>query len=121
VRRHALGRQARRGQPLLGLRDPKEAPWRRLAVQLWAESLSNPTLRREALFGVEQAVRALSRMIRKAQKEGRWPGHLSPASAALVLTAILQGFSLQLAWDDSIDVPSFAAALRIMIEPSAPV
>ena len=65
------------------------------------------------------SVEALSRMIRKAQKEGRWPGHLSPASAARVLIAILQGFSLQLAWDDTIDVPSFAVALRIMIEPPA--
>jgi hypothetical protein len=46
---------------------------------------------------------------------------LSPASAVRVLIAILQGFSLQLAWDDSIDVPSFAAALRIMIEPPAAV
>ena len=62
---------------MLRLRDPKETLRRRLAVQLWAEGLSNPDLRREALFGVEQAVRAMSRMIREAQKEGRWPGHLS--------------------------------------------
>ena len=27
---------------VLGLRDPQEKIWRRLAVQLWAESLSNP-------------------------------------------------------------------------------
>src|SRR4051812_19303714 len=29
---------------VLRLRDPKEALWRRLAVQLWAESLANPAL-----------------------------------------------------------------------------
>jgi hypothetical protein len=55
------------------------------------------------------------------RRKRRWPHHLSPASAVRVLIAILQGFSLQLAWDDSIDVPSFAAALRIMIEPPAAV
>jgi AcrR family transcriptional regulator len=106
---------------VLGLRDPKEKLWRRLAVQLWAESLSNPTLKRETLFGVKQAIEALSRLIRKAQKEGRWPRHLNPASAARVMIAILQGISLQLAWDDKIDIASFASALQIMIEPAAAV
>jgi hypothetical protein len=35
------------------------------------------------------------------------------------LIAILQGISLQLAWDDNIDIASFASALRIMIDPPA--
>jgi AcrR family transcriptional regulator len=105
---------------VLGLRDPQEKKWRRLAVQLWAESLSKPRLRREALGGVTQAIEVLSPMIGKAQREGRWPGHLDPQSAARVMIAILQGISLQLAWDDTIDIASFAAALRIMIDPPAP-
>jgi AcrR family transcriptional regulator len=104
---------------VLGLRDPLEKRWRRLAVQLWAESLSNPRLKREALAGVGQAVEILSPMIRKAQREGRWPRHLDPESAARVMVAVLQGISLQLAWDDTIDIPSFASALRIMIDPRA--
>jgi AcrR family transcriptional regulator len=102
---------------VLGLRDPQEKTWRRLAVQLWAESLSNPKLKREALAGVSQAVEILSPMIRAAQREGRWPRHLDPQSAARVMVAVLQGISLQLAWDDSIDIAGFAAALRIMIDP----
>jgi AcrR family transcriptional regulator len=104
---------------VLGLRDPEEKRWRKLAVQLWAESLSNPRLKREALAGVSQAVEILSPMIRKAQREGRWPRHLDPESAARVMVAVLQGVSLQLAWDDTIDIPSFASALRIMIDPPA--
>ena len=104
---------------VLSLRDPLEKRWRRLAVQLWAESLSNPRLKREALGGVTQAIKVLSPMIGKAQREGRWPGHLNPESAARVMIAILQGISLQLAWDDNIDIASFAAALRIMIDPPA--
>jgi TetR/AcrR family transcriptional regulator, transcriptional repressor of aconitase len=104
---------------VLGLRDPQEKRWRRLAVQLWAESLSNPQLRREALGGVTQAIEVLSPMIGKAQREGRWPDHLDPQSAARVMIAILQGISLQLAWEDTIDIASFAAALRIMIDPPA--
>jgi AcrR family transcriptional regulator len=104
---------------VLGLRDPLERKWRRLAVQLWAESLSNPRLKREALAGVTQAIEVLSPMIGKAQREGRWPAHLDPDSAARVLIAILQGISLQLAWDDSIDIARFASTLRIMIDPQA--
>jgi TetR/AcrR family transcriptional regulator, transcriptional repressor of aconitase len=104
-------------QFVLGLHDPKELLWRRLAVQLWAESLSNPALKREAVFGVEQAIKALSGMIRKAQRQQRWPSGLHPASAARVLISILQGLSLQLAWEDSIDISKFAAALQIMLQP----
>jgi AcrR family transcriptional regulator len=104
---------------VLGLRDPQEKRWRRLAVQLWAESLSSPGLRREALGGVTQAIEVLSPMIRKAQRAGRWPRHLNPESAARVMIAILQGISLQLAWDDTVDIASFASALRIMIDPPA--
>jgi AcrR family transcriptional regulator len=104
---------------VLGLRDPQERKWRRLAVQLWAESLSNPRLKREALAGVTQAIEVLSPMIGKAQREERWPAHLDPDSAARVLIAILQGISLQLAWDDSIDIARFASTLRIMIDPQA--
>ena len=102
---------------VLGLRNPQEKKWRRLAVQLWAESLSNPRLKREALDGVTQAIEVLAPMIGKAQREARWPSHLDPKSAARVLIAILQGISLQLAWDDNIDIASFASALRIMIDP----
>jgi AcrR family transcriptional regulator len=104
---------------VLGLRDAQERKWRRLAVQLWAESLSNPRLKREALTGVTQAIEVLSPMISKAQREGRWPSHLDPVSAARVLIAVLQGISLQLAWDDSIDLARFATTLRIMIDPQA--
>ena len=104
---------------VLGLRDPAEQRWRRLAVQLWAESLSNPRLRREALAGVTQAIDALSPLVGKAQADGRWPAHLDPRSAARVMISILQGISLQLAWDSSIDMASFASALRIMIDPPA--
>jgi len=104
---------------VLGLRDLQERKWRRLAVQLWAESLSNPRLKREALGGVTQAIELLSPVIDKAQREGRWPAHLDPSSAARVLIAILQGVSLQLAWDDNIDIARFASTLRIMIDPPA--
>lgn len=104
---------------VLGLRDLQERKWRRLAVQLWAESLANVRLKREALDGVTQAIELLSPMIGKAQREGRWPAHLDPASAARVLIAILQGISLQLAWDDAIDIARFASTLRIMIDPPA--
>ena len=58
-------------------------------------------------------------MTAKAQAAGRWPAHLDPDSAARVLISILQGISLQLAWDDSIDIARFASTLRIMIDPQA--
>ena len=104
---------------VLELRNPAERRWRHLAVQLWAESLSNPRLKREALGGVSQAVDVLSRMIAQAQRRGSWPKHLDPAYAARVMIAILQGISLQRAWDDRVDVERFAAALRMMLDPAS--
>lgn len=103
---------------VLALRDPDEKLWRRLAVQLWAESLSDRDLKREALGGVAQGVEVLSALIKAAQQQKRWPAELDPASAARVMIAILQGISLQLAWDDNVDIVNFAAALRIMINPA---
>src|SRR5215831_13649313 len=103
---------------VLALRNPGEERWRQLAVQLWAESLSNRRLKREALLGVSQGVDVLSGMIRQAQQRGRWPSRIDPASAARVMIAILQGISLQLAWDERIDIDQFAVALRGLIDPS---
>jgi TetR/AcrR family transcriptional regulator, transcriptional repressor of aconitase len=102
---------------VLELRNPKERRWRHLAVQLWAESLSNPRLKREALAGVTQAVDVLAPMIAQAQRQGRWPQHLDPPSAARVMIAVLQGISLQLAWDERVNIERFAIALRIMLDP----
>jgi len=104
---------------VLELRNPAERRWRHLAVQLWAESLSNPRLKREALGGVSQAVDVLSRMIAQAQSRGSWPKHLDPASAARVMIAILQGISLQRAWDERVDIERFAVALRTMLDPAS--
>jgi TetR/AcrR family transcriptional regulator, transcriptional repressor of aconitase len=104
---------------VLELRNPAERRWRHLAVQLWAESLSNPRLKREALGGVSQAVDVLSRMIAQAQSRGSWPKHLDPASAARVMIAILQGISLQRAWDERVDIERFAVALRMMLDPAS--
>jgi AcrR family transcriptional regulator len=103
---------------ILALRDPNEKLWRRLAVQLWAESLSDRDLKREALAGVAQGVEVLTALINSAQQQKRWPPELDPASAARVMIAILQGISLQLAWDDSVDIVKVAAALRIIINPA---
>ena len=35
------------------------------------------------------------------------------------MIAILQGISLQRAWDDRVDVERFAAALRMMLDPAS--
>jgi hypothetical protein len=87
-----------------------------LAMQLWAKSLSNPRLKREALAGVSQAVDVLAPMIAHAQRQRRWPRHLDPPSGARVMVAVLQGISLQLACDEDVDLERFAVALRIMLD-----
>jgi TetR/AcrR family transcriptional regulator, transcriptional repressor of aconitase len=35
------------------------------------------------------------------------------------MIAVLQGISLQLAWDERVDIERFAVALRIMLDPSS--
>lgn len=97
---------------IAALAAPEERAWRRLAVQLWAESLHDRRLLGEVRRGVDIPRRRLAALIDRARATGGAPQGLDPDAAARVLIACYQGLALQLSWEPGIDVAACAAALR---------
>jgi AcrR family transcriptional regulator len=94
---------------------PQDRAWRRLAVQLWAESLHDAKLLRAVRDGVEQPLAVLTDLLRNAQKRGELPRSLRPGATARVLIAAFQGIALQQTWDDQVDAGATLRTLRRLL------
>jgi len=96
---------------------PQDRAWRRLAVQLWAESLHDAKLLRAVRDGVEQPLGVLSALLRNAQRWGELPRGLQPRATARVLIAVFQGIALQQTWDDEVDADACLRTVRRLLRP----
>jgi len=94
----------------------EDRAWRRLAVQLWAESLHDPILLKAVRGGVDQPRRLLTDLLRKAQQRGEMARGLEPEPAAHVLIAAFQGIALQQTWDETMDASACVRALRRLLQ-----
>src|SRR4030095_7236966 len=56
------------------LAQPEERRWRRVTVQLWGEALRNPRVMKVVREGLDEPLRALDTLIRRAQRDGRLRG-----------------------------------------------
>jgi AcrR family transcriptional regulator len=97
------------------LASPEERSWRRLAVQIWAESLHDRRLLAEVRDGVETPRSLLAGLFRRAQARGELPRALDPNAAAHLLIAFFQGLVLQLTWNPALDVAACTEALAILL------
>jgi TetR/AcrR family transcriptional regulator, transcriptional repressor of aconitase len=97
------------------LSTPDERAWRRLAVQIWAESLHNRRLAVTVKEGVEVPKAILAQMVQRAKAQGELPRALDADAMARLLIAFFQGLVLQLTWDGSVDTQSCLAALKALI------
>ena len=87
----------------------------RLAIQAWGEVLHNPDLS-DFVRGLVDGVRArMSATLREAQLRGVVDPTLDTDSAARVLIAIAQGFAVQSAWFEDLDLRAFRAAARALL------
>jgi TetR/AcrR family transcriptional regulator, transcriptional repressor of aconitase len=100
---------------IAALRAPEERAWRRLTVQLWAESLHNSRLAVAVRDGVESPKRILARMVQRAQAQGELPRTLDAEAMARLLIAFFQGLVLQLTWDGNVDVQPCLTALKAFL------
>jgi AcrR family transcriptional regulator len=95
---------------------PEDRAWRRLAVQLWAESHHDAKLLRAVRDGVDKPLAGLSDLLRKAQKRGELPRRLDPKWAARVLIASFQGITLQQSWTTKwTPAPAFRAIQQVLL------
>jgi TetR/AcrR family transcriptional regulator, transcriptional repressor of aconitase len=100
---------------IAALSTPEERAWRRLAVQIWAESLHDRRLAVAVRDGVEVPKAILARMVQRAKVRGELPRTLDGDAMARLLIAFFQGLVLQLTWDGNVDTQSCLAALKALI------
>jgi AcrR family transcriptional regulator len=93
----------------------EDRAWRRLAVQLWAESHHDAILLQAVRDGVHRPRRLLVRLMRRAERQGELAQGLEPEPAARVLIAAFQGIALQQSWDESFDVGACVRVLRRLL------
>ena len=94
------------------LGEPREREDRRLGVQLWAEALRDPKLRRVVRAGALEPRRRLALLLRRAKRRGELPAELDSEAAARLAIAVFHGIVLQQAWEPELDVEALAAALE---------
>lgn len=100
---------------IAALSAPEERAWRRLTVQIWAESLHNRRLAVTVRDGVDVPRQILSRMVQRAKARGELSRRLDADATARLLIAFFQGLVLQLTWDGNVDTRSCLAALKALI------
>lgn len=97
------------------LREPGTRGERRVRVQIYAEALRNPRIRRLVRRGVDEPLSALAGVIRAAQSEGRIGPQFDPEALARVTIAAFNGLILHQAWDDKVDVDRYLATLEELL------
>jgi TetR/AcrR family transcriptional regulator, transcriptional repressor of aconitase len=102
---------------IAALRAPEERAWRRLTVQLWAESLHDRRLAVAVRDGVESSKAILARLVQRAKARGELPRTLDAHATARLLIAFFQGLVLQLTWDGNVDMQACLIALKALIAP----
>jgi AcrR family transcriptional regulator len=89
---------------------------RRLGVQLWAEALRDPGVRKVVRKGVDEPRKRLVEILAAAKRRGEIARSVDEEAVARAFIALFQGFVLQQSWDEQVDVPGYVALLRQMVE-----
>jgi AcrR family transcriptional regulator len=97
------------------LSDPEEQRRRRVNVHVWAEALHNPRLRAIVDSGLAPLHDSV-RIVEDAVRAGAMPTTIDPESFVRAILALLQGLVLQQAWDPTIDLRRYGAAVLMMID-----
>jgi AcrR family transcriptional regulator len=108
---HALGRAF-----FSSLADPDERRRRRLGVQVWAEALLNPGIHKLVMRGIDLPLTVIPQLVREAQEKGELDRSLDPDALARVMLAMFQGFILQQAWDEHLDVASYLETAEAFVD-----
>jgi AcrR family transcriptional regulator len=88
---------------------------RSIGVQLWGEALCNPKVREIVQEGIEESRKSLTEVLAAYQRQGKLSGDLSPDAVAQVMLAQFQGFVLQIALDDRLDIDEYVKVVKHLI------
>ena len=121
---NAAARQSE--DPLLALRaltrayarsliEPAGALRRRVGVHGWAEALRNERVRARVVEGIDIPRGLIASLVEKAQAAGALSGDVTADAVARTFIAIFQGFVLQLAWGEAVDLDACVAVVERML------
>jgi TetR/AcrR family transcriptional regulator, transcriptional repressor of aconitase len=102
---------------IAALHAPEEQAWRRLTVQLWAESLHDRRLAAAVRDGVERPAAILARLVKRAKTNGELPKFLDADAIATIFIAVFQGLVLQLTWNRNVDLQPLVGTLKGLLVP----
>ena len=91
---------------------------RSIGVQLW-EALCNPRVHEIVREGIEESIRALTEVLTAYHEQGKLSPDLSPDAIARAMLAQFQGFVLQIALDDRLDIKEYVKVIKHWISVSA--
>jgi hypothetical protein len=70
--------------------------------------------------GVDRPRAAIVALVREAQDRGELRADLDPDSVARIVIALFQGFVLQQAWDESIDIAGYFQTVEAIFDALVP-
>jgi TetR/AcrR family transcriptional regulator, transcriptional repressor of aconitase len=94
---------------------PEDRAWRRVAVQLWAESHHDATLMAAVLDGFDRPRQILTDLLLKARARRELARELEPEATARVLIAAFQGLTLQQTWDERVDTGACVRVIQSLL------
>lgn len=98
-----------------GLADATGDARRRVGVNGWAEALRNDRVRTAVVEGVAAPISLIAALAERAQAEGRMPADIDPGSFGRALVALFQGFTLQVAWGEPVDIEAAVHVIEHMV------
>lgn len=88
----------------------------KLVGQVWAEAIRSPEIAEIFQQKLHIALNPLSRAVRIYQDAGRLSAEIDPEVLASTVAAFIQGFMLQLAMRDDVDVADFETGIRALVD-----
>jgi AcrR family transcriptional regulator len=98
-----------------GLTDSHRLDGRRVGVQGWGEALRSPRIKASVVEGLSQVREAIADLIERGQRTGQIRPSADPDAVARTLIATFQGFVLQAAWGEALDLAACGQVIRAMI------
>jgi AcrR family transcriptional regulator len=103
-----------------GLVDPADNARRRVGVNGWAEALRNRRVHARVVEGIDIPRGLIIGLVKGAQRVGRLSNTVSADAVARSFIALFQGFVLQVAWGEDIDVDACIAVVDRMLQGLTP-
>lgn len=88
----------------------------KLVGQVWSEAIRSPEIAELFLAKLHTVLDPLTRAVRLYQDAGRLPAQVDPEVIASTIAAFIQGFMLQLAVRDDVDVADFETGIRALVD-----